>query len=101
MLVVIIEILLQSLRCSIGERISEPFRLSNIAILIAGFSNIILPSINQVLRRRQNHSAVVVPGCGRNITVVHQMVQEVDGESSVNLIGILTTSALLDKSLKH
>lgn len=33
--------------------------------------------------------------------VVHQMVQEVDGESSVYLAGVFDVLALLDKRLKH
>lgn len=43
----------------------------------------------------------VIPGCSRYITVVHQMVQEVDGESSVYLISVFNVLALLDKRLKH
>ena len=82
MLVVLIQVLLQSSQRPIGKWVSELLRLCNVANIDGRVLGDIL-SVHQPSPEGDKPRAIVIPGRSRDVTIIHQMVKEVDNKGSV------------------
>ena len=82
MFIVIIQVFLQSSQRPVGERISELLRLSYVANVDSRILRDIL-SVHQPGTEGYKPGAIVIPGRSRDVTIIHQMVKEVDNKGSV------------------